>query len=86
MRELLKQEVLGMSEGHLPQPQLAGQQHEQPIIGQQAKESGNVPEEGKQQPTSLPGKQSLSPRLKRSRSGNGSKLEVIVSLFAKNKG
>ena len=73
-----------MSEGRLPQSQLAAPPHGRPTTGQQAKESGDVPEEGKQQPTSLPGRQSLSPRLKRSRLGNGSKLEVIVSIVAQN--
>ena len=71
-----------MSEGRLPQSQLAAPRHGRPTTGQQAKESGDVPEEGKLQPTSLPGRQSPSPKPKRSRSGNGSKLEVIVSVIA----
>ena len=75
-----------MSEGRLPQSQLAAPQHGRPTTGQQLKEAGDVSVEGKLQPTSLPGRQSLSPRPKRSRFGNGSKLDVIVSLFEKNKG
>ena len=67
---------LEMSEGQVPQSQPASL-HGRPAARQRQKESG----EGKQlQPASLQGRVSPSPKTKRSKaSGNGAKLDVIVS-------